>query len=174
MAEKYPWAKIRHEYITGGLSYGQLAEKHGINRVRTIQDRASEENWVELRKAYRQTVTQKAAGKAATRASKALARSKLAADKCMDKLNLLLDQTDPEDPEKPMMLASKEVRELVSSLKDLVAIQRDLYDIPTDGERWNRFVQAEKLSLEEQRIAAGLPEADGEETGVVILPEVGV
>lgn len=175
MAEKYPWQKMRHEYVTGDCSYRALAEKWGVSRLRTLTDRASEENWVELRKAYRQTVAKKAATKSATRASKALARHKLAADKVMDKLDLLLEQTaaSEDDPEgKPIVLSARELRDVAQSLKDLVAIQRDLYDLPTEGERFGRMVQMEKLSMDAQRSGS---DGDGEssEDGVILVTEVG-
>lgn len=175
MAEKYPWQKMRHEYVTGDCSYRALAEKWGVSRLRTLTDRASEENWVELRKAYRQSVAKKAAAKSATRASKALARHKLAADKVMDKLDLLLEQTavSEDDPEgKPVVLSARELRDVAQSLKDLVAIQRDLYDLPTDGERFARMAQMEKLSMDADR-SRDADAGEDSENGVIVLTEVG-
>ena len=46
------WNAIKAEYIAGGTSYRKLAEKHKVPR-RTIEDRAKEENWVELRRQNR-------------------------------------------------------------------------------------------------------------------------
>ena len=38
------WIKIKAEYLKGGVSYRQLAEKHGVS-ARTIERRASSESW---------------------------------------------------------------------------------------------------------------------------------
>jgi transposase-like protein len=38
------WTKIKAEYLKGGVSYRQLAEKHGVS-ARTIERRASSESW---------------------------------------------------------------------------------------------------------------------------------
>lgn len=42
------WAKIKTEYIAGGVSMRELAEKHGVSDS-TLQKRAAKEGWRELR-----------------------------------------------------------------------------------------------------------------------------
>jgi transposase-like protein len=40
------WGRIKAEYLKGGISYRQLAEKHGVNQS-TLEKRAKRESWAE-------------------------------------------------------------------------------------------------------------------------------
>ena len=42
------WSKIKAEYISGGISYRSLAQKHGVS-FNTLKDMAVREKWTELR-----------------------------------------------------------------------------------------------------------------------------
>ena len=42
------WSKIKAEYISGGISYRNLAQKHGVS-FNTLKDMAVREKWTELR-----------------------------------------------------------------------------------------------------------------------------
>lgn len=46
------WAKIKKEYIKGGISYRDLAKKYQVS-MRTLGDRAKAEGWVNLREQAR-------------------------------------------------------------------------------------------------------------------------
>lgn len=42
------WKRIKADYIAGGTSYRKLCDKYGVSRT-TLQKRAKDENWVNLR-----------------------------------------------------------------------------------------------------------------------------
>ena len=42
------WAKIKAEYIAGGISQRKLAAKHGVS-FNTLAKRANNEKWAEIR-----------------------------------------------------------------------------------------------------------------------------
>lgn len=52
------WLKIKNDYINGGGSYRELAERHGVS-IDTIKKRAAVEKWKDARTEYAQNVHQK-------------------------------------------------------------------------------------------------------------------
>lgn len=50
------WAALRVEYVNSALTYGELAEKHGI-KAGTVRQRANRECWNDSRNALSQFVT---------------------------------------------------------------------------------------------------------------------
>ena len=56
------WAKIKAEYIAGGISQRKLAAKYGIS-FSTLRDRANTEKWTSERKSAQQKAVTKAVQK---------------------------------------------------------------------------------------------------------------
>lgn len=50
------WAALRVEYVNSAMTYGELAEKHGL-KPGTVRQRANRENWNDSRNALSQLVT---------------------------------------------------------------------------------------------------------------------
>lgn len=50
------WAAIKVEYVNSALTYGELAERHGI-KAGTVRQRANREGWNDSRNAVSQFVT---------------------------------------------------------------------------------------------------------------------
>jgi transposase len=73
------WKKIKAEYIAGGTSYRQLAEKYGVS-FSTLRKVAAKENWTDLRN--------KCGTKSDTKIIERLS------DKSVDKMSRVLDITD--------------------------------------------------------------------------------
>lgn len=98
MAQKYDWDKIKKDYITGKLTYTELCEKYGIKRHKTLEERAAEEKWVELRGEYRGEVEkislQKEAKKKAKKTEKTRRRISEVSDKLLDKIFVLADKAN--------------------------------------------------------------------------------
>ena len=61
------WNDIKTEYITTGISYKKLAEKHGIPFT-TLSQRGTKEHWKELRRKHRENIVMKSVKKAEDRA----------------------------------------------------------------------------------------------------------
>lgn len=134
------WTAARDEYIQGGVTYRQLAEKYGVP-LRTLGKRAKAEDWVGLR----QQVIDKSATLAADAAAQAKAymatRIYEAADLMLDKvLDALHDAITPKD-----------IRALTAAVKDI----REIVGVKSAGD------QAEQ----EARIAALRSKADRDDDG---------
>ena len=56
-----------------------------------------------------------------------------------------------------------------SSLRDLSAVVRNLYDLPTLREQQAQALAAERLLLEKKKAAGGAEQ--NEETGVILIPD---
>ena len=50
------WAALKVEYVNSALSYGELAERHGL-KAGTVRQRANREGWNDARNAVSQFVT---------------------------------------------------------------------------------------------------------------------
>lgn len=179
------WERIKTEYITTDLSYRQLGLKYGIG-LDTMQTRGTREKWVALRKKHKQQIVDKAARKVASEKASKLASLQKSADKMAGVIGKVLDDVDQFQRHifiegqgdgvtrascKTMEKAdTKGIRDLTAALKDLAAIMRNLYDLPTLGELEARSMAARRLALEERRADAGSPEDS--ETGVVEIAPV--
>ncbi len=95
MAQKYDWDKIKKDYITGKSTYSELCEKYGIKRHKTLEERAADEKWVELRGEYRGEIEkislQKEAKKKAKKTEKTRKRIYEVSDKLLDRIFELAD-----------------------------------------------------------------------------------
>lgn len=87
------WQAIKTEYITTDTSYRKLAEKYGIHH-HVIAERGKAENWVELRRQYRDKTLAKTLEKCSERQSNKLSRIDYLADKLLNKLEKACDELD--------------------------------------------------------------------------------
>lgn len=62
------WNRIKAEYLKGGISYRDLASKHGVS-FDTLKDRAKRESWSDLRDETHHRITTKTQQKIADSAS---------------------------------------------------------------------------------------------------------
>lgn len=53
------WNALELEFVNGAMTYGELAQKHGLKEG-TVRQRANRNEWVEKRNALSQSVTSKA------------------------------------------------------------------------------------------------------------------
>lgn len=129
------WTAARDEYIQGGVTYRQLAEKYSVP-LRTLGKRAKAEDWVGLR--------QQVIDKSATLAADAAAQAKAdMATRIYDSAGLMLDKVlDALQDD----ITPKEIRALTAAVKDI----REIVGIKSAGD------QAEQ----EARIAALRSKAD--------------
>ena len=98
------WLQIKNEYIRSNVSCRELAEKYGLS-PRQVSHYASKEQWPQLRKAYRNTGPE----------GELVSTMQTVADKLLRRL-----ETSVDDPE---VMDVKDLRALVSALKDLVSIR---------------------------------------------------
>ena len=159
-------AAIETAYVTGDESYRQLAARYGISRG-YLAMLGHDNGWVDKRKQYRAGVVSKAIGKRARVESDRLARLMTASDKAAEHIEQLFD--DPQQFNRHIVQVTDEtgatvpmeqiydkrdslaLRSAVSALKELTAVIRDLYRLPTLREEQAQEIAVQRLELDRQR-----------------------
>lgn len=184
---KHDWEKIKTEYVTGEMSYAQLADKYKISRTQFNQ-KACKDKWFDARKEYRKKVVTKTTDKIANAEAKQMA--KLQGIACnlsgmIDEVSKKSDQmykhivtsrnelgaewTEVKELDKA---DTKMIRDLVAATKDLTSIMRNLYGIPTLQEEQQLALAREKLEIDKAKAAAYMPDDEDDETGVIMLAPI--
>lgn len=181
------WKAIETEYVTTKISQQQLAEKYGVSRCQ-ISRHAVADKWTEKRGKYAARVMQKTLEKNAARDANRL-------NKLMRITSSLIDVAlrgiadDPEQYNRYIVtegigegqtlvsekqfqkLDTRALKDTVNALKDLTAMVRDFYDLPTAAQREQREIAAARLEIERQKAQLS-SDVDDDETGVIVLQEV--
>ena len=162
------WQKLKTEYVTTNVTLDQLAEKNGLN-CSTVYHRSQKEGWKKQREDYAKRVAEKCIEKAAESRAKVLTRfgenaaekalamaEKVMADEDQFKKHtaavIPLNGGDADIIEKVMTVYNmKAFRDFTASMKDWVAIFRNVYNLPTQPEMEAQRVAAERLELEKQK-----------------------
>lgn len=112
------WKKIKREYIKGGITQRELAEKHGVT-LRQISNHATSEGWVREREQRRDKLSteiqQKADEKIAENESEVLAIKSRLKLKMYQQIEKRMESVDEAD--------GQEFRRLVQNYKDMCDIQ---------------------------------------------------
>ena len=130
--KRIDWDAIRAEYIGGGISQRDIAEKHGLSWS-TLQKRASREGWAKDRKKVRAKLVERVAQKAA---AKNADNATLAADikrKGLLILNRLFDDFEKVNATEHRDYDGKNLTD-IKRLRDLTAAYKDLTDDMPCGE----------------------------------------
>ena len=150
------WQAIKTEYITTDTSYRKLAQKHGV-RYATLQARAKEEKWTELRDQHRtRTVSKsltKISNKQADRAAKLIGVS----DILLDKVKSLLEADEELLVDTSIM---KDVSVILKNLKDIQMIrsEADLREQEARIEKLRKEAMGDKETSAPTLVVEGLPE----------------
>lgn len=145
------WSAIKTEYITTNTSYRKLAEKYGVSYVQ-IGNVGREEKWVELRKQHlNRTVTKTVAAVETAQVNRAK-KIQGVADKLLRKIEAMVDCQG---------MVPKDVRALVSAVKDLKEIQ---------GVRSELDEKEQRARIDALRQKAMTGNEEDDDTGVVLLP----
>ena len=86
------WAKIKAEYIAGGISYRSLAQKHNVS-FNTLKTIAIKEEWTKLREQANNKATTRMVNVVATENAKIDDKYYRIVDKLMGKAEELVDNT---------------------------------------------------------------------------------
>lgn len=130
---RHNWSKIRTAYVTGAMSQREVAKKYGVSESQ-LAVRASNEGWSQQRKDHRRKVEEKARQKAAERKAESMAEQLVDIGMASKNLAALINEISEETKnlrvgrtKKP---DTKAIRNLTGSLKDLVDVLRDVYELP--------------------------------------------
>jgi hypothetical protein len=156
MAQKHDWDRIEHEYVTGKMSQEALARKHGIG-LSTFYTMSSRRNFSEKRRAYQESVKEKALARAQARDARTLSNVRSALDKAARTINRYI--TDEDTLHGRVVMgeggpAEYRVKKLdTKALRDMTAALRE-------------------TAAAIQALAPAEQNGTGQRSGVIILPEV--
>ena len=129
------WKKIKAEYIAGGTSYRKLADKHGVSFT-TLQRKAKEEKWLELRRQKEDRTETKIVEAISTSDAKKAVDIINVADKLLEKIGELAEKVGDADT----------IKKLTSAIKDL----RDIKGIKSEADMREQEARIAKLQKEAQ------------------------
>ncbi len=115
------WQAIKTEYITTDTSYRKLAQKYGV-RYATLQARAKEEKWTELRDRHRTSTVSKSLTKISNKQADRAAKLIGVSDILLDKVKALLEANEELLVDTSIM---KDVSVILKNLKDIQMIRSD-------------------------------------------------
>lgn len=176
------WEAIKTEYITTDTSLSKLAEKYGATKS-LLAKKSTAEGWVEARKRYVNDLVAETIEKAKQQDVKRLSKLMDATGKLIDVAMRAIEDDDQfnrfivsegigegmsETSEKVFSkVDTKALKDTVAVLKDLTAMVRDFYDIPTAAQREQRDQARQRAEIEKKR--AEKEEAGGNIT--IIVPK---
>lgn len=114
METVFDWIKIKAEYVTGNISFRNLAKKYKCS-YSTLQKRATREDWVSDKEKHTSEVVAKSVAKIESQQVARASRIIDIANKILDKMEKSVDMIDPCD--------RQGFRYLTAALKDIKEIQ---------------------------------------------------
>lgn len=171
-----PWPKIRAEWLKGGITQKELAEKYGIS-VKTIQNRAYKEGWKKekgkIREKTEEKLRERIVRARVTHFEKLIEAQENALDALLDLTAMIKDK--PRYWLRDEHQTIRNAESITKALQTAVMTQRDLYRIPNIDQKFaaKKWKEQQKLEREKQKgpeQAAGPlmivvhepPEEDGE------------
>ena len=180
-----PWTKIRAEWLKGGITHKQLAEKYGVS-VKTIQNRAYKEGWKNQKGKIREKVEEELRGRVVRARVNHLEKLITANEALLDGL-VQMAELISKNPFQMLNDANGTLRNaesLTKAIQTAIQNQRDLFRLPSMDQQLKKaeFAQRkkeakEKLALEkakweaEQREKAKAAEAASQTVWEVIEPD---
>jgi hypothetical protein len=170
------WNAIKTEYITDeSSSYRKLAKKYGVG-LATITNRSKQEDWIGLRKQFKNSVITKNIEKISEKQANRMARIQDITDRLLTKIERAVDELDillyknvekvkeieynnldrPDKPTKEIIHEEetfKEVRSIIDKkgLKEIASALRDIKEIQmlkTELDRQEQEARIKKLQKE--------------------------
>lgn len=174
------WTAIKAEYITGTISYRKLADNWGVS-FRTLSDRALREGWKEARDKHRNNVVEKTVQKVASRKASTTANKLCDLQEAADNMGRVIAEifADSEQFYRHIIQTrdgdnwdaaerifdkadTKAIKDLTGAMKDLAAVMRNIYDLPTAQEQAAMDIAAERLRLDKAKAEAEQNTGDDE------------
>lgn len=171
MAKNIDWNALKAEYVTGTMTYRQLARDRGVSNT-ALSDHGKEEGWAELRQQYRIEAAQKAIDSEVDNEAERLAAVIKAANSMQGViLNVLGDdkqfyrhlvQDEIYNEEVGAAVKTTEeriykkadtraIRDLTGAIRDMTSVLRNLYNLPTQAEREAQRIAAERLNMDKRK-----------------------
>lgn len=179
MAKKPTWEELKSEYATTDISYRLMAKKYGMSQS-TVSKMARLHGWTEERANYRQNLVTKTVEKITEEKVNHLAGIARSADKMASTIERVMEDTDQffrridsfGGEHVSAKADTKAIKELSAAMKDLTAVLRNVYNIPTEAESLSMQLARERLELEKKKADTVEDLAYGVSAGVVLIPPV--
>lgn len=146
------WGRVRQSYMAGA-SYEELAKKYGV-KVKTIQNRASKEGWVQEKGKIAEEVGEKIHARVVRARVKQLEKLMDANEQLMDGLLKVTEmiQAHPEVNLFDVNKSLKNAESIAKAIQTAVQTQRDLFKLPTlDQEQRRKEFNAKKVADQQKR-----------------------
>jgi pyoverdine/dityrosine biosynthesis protein Dit1 len=164
------WIPLKSEYTATNTSLREMAEKTGIP-FNTIRDRAFKDKWGAARKEYRDKLIQSTIKKIASRQASECAKQLASVGKSAELATRAIERMMGDDQQFQRHIVqvrdaegaqdvqervyekmdTKALRELAATLKDLVAVIRDVNGLPTLQEQKAMELADKRLQLDQQQ-----------------------
>ena len=164
-----PWNKIKAEWLKGGITQKELAEKYGV-KLKTIQNRASNEGWRNDKGKIREKAGELLCQRVARARVNHLEKIIEAQEDVLDALRQLAAELKQE-PKKLLMDKQGTIRNAESitrALQTATMTQRDLHGLKNIDQKFAAKKWKEQQKMEREK-AAG-PQVD-EEVWEIKAPE---
>lgn len=171
--------KARVDYVTGRMTYSQIAEKYGVSRSH-VGAVAKKEGWKKQRDAFRKSVTDKAVTRLADRGAAQLERMMDTADRLNGVLSRITEDKaqffrwkgsgEDEGPQEYVLnkADTKALKNATAALFEMVRITRNLYGIPDRMEDRKDRREERRVKLAESQ-AGNVSES---QAGIVLMPQI--
>ena len=164
-----PWAKIRAEWLKGGKTHQQLADKYKVN-VKTLRNRAYKEGWGKTKGKIREKVEEETRERVVRARVNRLEKLITANEALLDGL-VQLTQIIQKNPYQMLTDAQGTLRNAESvakALKTATETQRDLYKLPNMDQKlardkWKAEQKEKKAQAKELSGTVVRIESDAEE-----------
>lgn len=156
---KTPWAKIRAEWLKGGITQQELAEKYHLS-VKTIQNRAYKEGWKNQKGKIAEKTEEKTRDRIVRARVNHLERLIAANESILVGLEKMAEKIAA-DPEKYLLDKSGSLRStesITKAIQTAADTQRELYKIPNIDQKFAAKKWREQLKLEKTKTADGTSE----------------
>lgn len=168
------WNALKAEYVTGTMTYRQLARDRGVSST-ALSDHGKKEGWAELRRQYRIEAAQKAIDSEVDNEAERLAAVIKAANSMQGVIlkvlgddkqffrHLVQDEIYNEDVGAAVKTTeeriykkadTRAIRDLTGAIRDMTSVLRNLYNLPTQAEREAQRIAAERLNLDKRKADA--------------------
>ena len=138
------WKKIKAEYIAGGISYRELAEKHNVS-FDTLAKLAAKENWRKLKQKTAEKITQKIIDLESNKQAERMQRLLTVSDKLLEAVEEAVEQFHSHE----LTLDRTALKSLSGTIKDIKEIQNIKTELDIEEQK-ARIAILKKQAQEEQ------------------------
>ena len=165
-----PWSRIRAEWLKGGITQKELAEKYGIS-VKTIQNRAYKEGWKKEKGKIREKVEEQTRDRVVRARVNHLEKLIQANEALLDGLIEMAEmiQQKPRYYLRDQVGTLRNAESFAKALQTATMTQRDLYNLKNIDQKFAAKKWREQLKLEQAK-QKDSQESD-QETWVIRAPE---